>query len=744
MDGDFVEGDEGLQNEALEAGQDFGGLQEGPPPPPEPQQVSQGSFDRVPGSQGDYEQPEALLTGSGASGIFSGGWGRPPVPPSDMPESMRRMTSGIRGTRAPNWADVETELRQRTLTDFLRRMFDTLSEQHAALEQLKDAYEGCQAELKVLKAENEQKTQLLHHHTALSDSSSARLGAIENDLGMQRQEVNDLAHAIGERWTDVDGGLQRLTHTVTRTFYQETLEKKTVRQAVHEMALHHNDVCNVVRRERWGRLRFQGSMLADLNLKGVYRRFYTKWQTWAKMETDIRLAQGGKESMVMTSLLDVRRSLPRRYFQNLLNYVQWARERHRNADIFYRSLRSLHHMRRKNVLQRYYTKLYLYVQEEDAKRAENDKINEEKADITADISMKALLMRYFNKLLGKRNLRVQLRKNGELCDRLGTMLLNSLRNRYYGKLYAFLLWTRFNSKRNQQAIELNRKREEKVRRDFLHRWAHHAACVRRHLERVAVSRALTTKNEQRVRSEYYHLLSRFQKIRDKARDRHELENRFAEVARKSDNLGTQVDVGLKTLSNTNSVLNKLVDRLITVDEQLGHLEKDKVSRRELTFITDPSRHPEMLERPPPSPRRMTHNDPRTSPTVADTPVDRYVPEALNIGTTERQRELEAERERDLMVQRQQTAEMEENHRNLQRIVAAMPVRSQEQTPQLAPQRYPQDDSRHDHPQITPFRSSQTPSTQFDFGDLQAELEQEQMAQRARYRSMSDVTSGRFV
>ncbi|KAJ9451962.1 putative cuticle collagen 75 [Diplonema papillatum] len=59
------------------------------------------------------------------------------------------------------------------------------------------------------------------------------------------------------------------------------------------------------------------------------------------------------------------------------------------------------------------------------------------------------------------------------------------------------------------------------------------------------------------------------------------DDKVKEMTRKCETLGVQVDVGLKTLSNTNSVLNKLVDRLISVDEQLDHLDREKVNRQEL-------------------------------------------------------------------------------------------------------------------------------------------------------------------
>eukprot|EP00756_Hemistasia_phaeocysticola_P065024 Hpha_TRINITY_DN8239_c0_g1::TRINITY_DN8239_c0_g1_i1::g.111892::m.111892 len=63
--------------------------------------------------------------------------------------------------------------------------------------------------------------------------------------------------------------------------------------------------------------------------------------------------------------------------------------------------------------------------------------------------------------------------------------------------------------------------------------------------------------------------------------------KYEEMLMKCEALGAQVDVGLRTLSNTNSVLNKVVDRLINVDEQLDHLDKEKLSRADLQSMQPP-------------------------------------------------------------------------------------------------------------------------------------------------------------
>ncbi|KAJ9453014.1 hypothetical protein DIPPA_00955, partial [Diplonema papillatum] len=200
--------------------------------------------------------------------------------------------------------------------------------------------------------------------------------------------------------------------------------------------------------------------------------------------------------------------------------------------------------------------------------------------------------------------------------------------------------------------------------------------------------------------------------------------RFGDVLRKSDNLGTQIDVGLKTLSNTNSVLNKLVDRLIEVDRQLDGLEKEKISRREFSFITDPMRHPELLEELPPKVPHMVQADPRTSPTPTHPPLDDYVPAQMS--TAHHQR-LEQDRAYDQLSDARQSEEMERRGHGLGRFASEQ--RHPMATPPGGPARQP-----------TP--SSQR-STVDDFSQqLKAEFAKELMKEQAAYRGLTPV--GRFM
>ena len=163
----FEDGMEGTQDEGL----GFPNLSDGLPGHPVAQAgpVEGGEVDMA-GESGFYEPPleRPPSVGSGSGGGLS--LGRPPLQPmAGDPEPLRRMTSGLNSSNTPNWADVETELRQRTLTDFLRRMFDTLTKQHEALDTLNNAFEGCAAELNFLKGHNEDKSNTLHAHASINE-----------------------------------------------------------------------------------------------------------------------------------------------------------------------------------------------------------------------------------------------------------------------------------------------------------------------------------------------------------------------------------------------------------------------------------------------------------------------------------------------------------------------------------------------------------------------------------------------
>eukprot|EP01064_Diplonema_japonicum_P002595 TRINITY_DN11651_c1_g1_i1.p1 TRINITY_DN11651_c1_g1~~TRINITY_DN11651_c1_g1_i1.p1 ORF type:complete len:718 (+),score=114.00 TRINITY_DN11651_c1_g1_i1:61-2214(+) len=182
-------------------------------------------------------------------------------------------------------------------------------------------------------------------------------------------------------------------------------------------------------------------------------------------------------------------------------------------------------------------------------------------DNLALVNTGVLKAKYFSKLARYKDQGLALKRRNIAIHAMSVMNCNILRSVYYKKLA------------NHVKIMQKRRKKRAVQNKFTNEL--HRQSLKSHAKHA------------------FKQLSNFSRIKSKEREREMLskitqmvstdanEDRCSELSKKCDSLGTQVDVSLKTLTNTNSVLNKLVDRLISVDEQLDHLDREKVSRKDL-------------------------------------------------------------------------------------------------------------------------------------------------------------------
>eukprot|EP01059_Diplonema_ambulator_P000992 TRINITY_DN10763_c1_g1_i1.p1 TRINITY_DN10763_c1_g1~~TRINITY_DN10763_c1_g1_i1.p1 ORF type:complete len:678 (+),score=122.76 TRINITY_DN10763_c1_g1_i1:169-2034(+) len=187
-------------------------------------------------------------------------------------------------------------------------------------------------------------------------------------------------------------------------------------------------------------------------------------------------------------------------------------------------------------------------------------------DALAGVNKKVLMMKYFTKLAAFWKARAVRKTKLTAVDALALLNSKVLMAKYYRKLHRFAKaigkLRRRRMLQNKLVGELFGKSVKTLaRRAF------------KKLENYARSKAREREKE---------VLGKISGLVEQVRNGDG--EKYEEIVKKCEALGTQVDVGLKTLTNTNSVLNKLVDRLISVDEQLDHLDRDKVSRKELGNI----------------------------------------------------------------------------------------------------------------------------------------------------------------
>eukprot|EP01065_Artemidia_motanka_P007815 TRINITY_DN13908_c0_g1_i1.p1 TRINITY_DN13908_c0_g1~~TRINITY_DN13908_c0_g1_i1.p1 ORF type:complete len:542 (+),score=169.48 TRINITY_DN13908_c0_g1_i1:51-1628(+) len=153
-------------------------------------------------------------------------------------------------------------------------------------------------------------------------------------------------------------------------------------------------------------------------------------------------------------------------------------------------------------------------------------------------------------------------------------LTRSCRGMCEGVLLALVgkCWQRLGKLRHRRYLtrQIAAAAAEQTKAVYWRKWQKAAALYRAVLRRRSASGSLLARTSKALALRYY---SRWSVCATQRREhRH-----FA-------SLSQRVDVGLQTLQNTNSVLNRLVDRFIAFDEQLDALDKDKVGRRELSGL----------------------------------------------------------------------------------------------------------------------------------------------------------------
>ena len=176
--------------------------------------------------------------------------------------------------------------------------------------------------------------------------------------------------------------------------------------------------------------------------------------------------------------------------------------------------------------------------------------------------------RYYRKLALFHKARATLKKKRNATDLLALVNGNALRRKCYGRLARYATQgARLRTRRRLQqklAAELQGRSARSLA-------AQSYAALRNH------ARGQVRAREREVLRKVMDYLASTEDKEEAARVRESVD----ELRSRCDGLGGQVDVSLKTLTNTNSVLNKLVDRLISVDEQLDHLDKSKLDKGDL-------------------------------------------------------------------------------------------------------------------------------------------------------------------
>eukprot|EP00760_Papus_ankaliazontas_P015251 PhM_4_TR16432/c0_g3_i1/m.3713 len=387
------------------------------------------------------------------------------------------------------------------------------------------------------------------------------LTLITNALVSQQSQLDQHGGRISnsEQWVQHISDDLQLTAPSRRSTYQqlEDLRVDTQRLERHRRAA----LCNT---------------LAISNKSVLQATYLDKWYYFFRARKQATLIRDAVQLMAVANTKLFMRSV----FVRMQHYVRIHKRNKRQE----RTVRAVALNVMKNLAARYFRKFETYHYEMVFARKRHQERNREISDRLACISQQSLMMRYFFLFRGYHKRCAVHRARLQMCDAMGVESRRCVVSRYY------MMWNRvwrlkqLRKHQGQIIWAMASQCKELKRRMFMHKWVEFRRNrVRQRLGIRAVENMCSLVASNMLRR-YYKTMMRYVVMTQRNRDRAAVDTMFQEVSRRCDSLHTRIDVGLKSMGNTNSVMNKLVDRLISVDDAIDALERDKVSRRELGII----------------------------------------------------------------------------------------------------------------------------------------------------------------
>eukprot|EP01065_Artemidia_motanka_P015430 TRINITY_DN19252_c0_g1_i1.p1 TRINITY_DN19252_c0_g1~~TRINITY_DN19252_c0_g1_i1.p1 ORF type:complete len:645 (+),score=206.64 TRINITY_DN19252_c0_g1_i1:73-2007(+) len=320
------------------------------------------------------------------------------------------------------------------------------------------------------------------------------------------------------------------------------------------------------------------------------RRYLRSWMQFRERRLGERMAladvvaecrarvRPGVERVLRYTL---RQLLPRYWMRLLLYSSKRARAKLRHR----RALRRVQQTTRQERLRVCWRALADHRTRRRARRAEVRAGQRSSVDRMALESYRIVLLRYYGKLARLERRGRARRQRVTLSQALLVSSGRLLCRRYWSTwsrwLGAIQAWQRRQRVRRDIAAQLSERTARGILTEWMTRLRRFAAERRALRDQEAIVARVTEMALQSEQSTTEAMLEL----------KRETDTRVSELRSRHDVLGSQVDIGLGSLSNTNHVLNRIVDRLLVVDEHLDTLHKDKVGRAELAALTDMRSYP---------------------------------------------------------------------------------------------------------------------------------------------------------
>eukprot|EP01062_Namystynia_karyoxenos_P057886 TRINITY_DN4908_c0_g1_i1.p1 TRINITY_DN4908_c0_g1~~TRINITY_DN4908_c0_g1_i1.p1 ORF type:complete len:751 (+),score=245.90 TRINITY_DN4908_c0_g1_i1:117-2369(+) len=317
------------------------------------------------------------------------------------------------------------------------------------------------------------------------------------------------------------------------------------------------------------------------------RRALHQWLTWTRSRRAFRQGRVDHHLAAVRALQQLVRSGDLRYWFGLLagnrRRKRVQREQLRKCEVV-ASLTTRSHK------QAVFDRWMAFMRMDRARRKKKST-----ADHVLQFTTRGLRQRYFNKWSIWRLWRVNRLRLRTVAERVLAHSSRALKEKWYLRWKAFRDRHLAKKIRGRLAEALSGRMPQQLKLTYFTRWGEYRLRVAERQKAQQRRRRLDIQGEA--------LLLRYARLeqrryftgwlystqgRSRARSLAEVRSAVEQLRGRSDAMWAQLEFAQKTVGNTNSCVQRLVDRLISVDESLDRLDKDKAGRRELQLIVDTS------------------------------------------------------------------------------------------------------------------------------------------------------------
>ncbi|ORC92220.1 uncharacterized protein TM35_000044340 [Trypanosoma theileri] len=388
------------------------------------------------------------------------------------------------------------------------------------------------------------------------------LTAVVRLLRSQQQELEGLRRELGERISNNEVKLQKHDEDIKSLSDDLKLQARPIhfynQPPIHTMAEAVTNMESRLARVEKKEKKDMAVHLGETNNKKLAILYYNQWLVFRKMRTS------GKFLLVET-----KKNIWQRYMRKWNRFLAFQAKRRAQQ----RHLTRLLLMHENRLLMTYWYKWTEQIKTKEYHRVQRRMSAYDSADLVLRLTSRSIARRAFNDWMKFTESSMESRNSIKRALLLEQKTARLLAEGYLQK------W--FDAHRMRRIFLMRLKVLEvmrtKIYRDFTHsylkRWFSFTE-KRRHRRRIySLIPYYHHGNLTALARRYFSRLYTFRLLRRETRGKEALEQRLKELGERADGIQRQLDLGLHTLSHTNSVLARVVDTVMIAEEPRSAIQR---------------------------------------------------------------------------------------------------------------------------------------------------------------------------